>query len=245
MLTIAHRGASAVAPENTLASFQRAIEIGTDLIELDVRLSRDGAVVVFHDRDLSRTTDGKGPVNLLSLAELKRLDAGGWFSVQFRGERIPTLQETIEAISPGRTGLCIELKIDPGEEAGREELVGKVIDIIEKMNFSGRASLASFDRECASLVKKLAPSLDFGLIFAEAAVWKECADSGYENTDYLSARWSIVTRPRVETAQRAGRRVITWTIDREKELNQVLRGGVDGVASNNPAWLVGALQKEK
>ncbi len=85
MITIAHRGASAVAPENTISAFKEAIRIGADMIELDVRLSRDGEVVVFHDQDLSRTTDGNGPVEERSLTELRQIDAGSWFSDEFKG----------------------------------------------------------------------------------------------------------------------------------------------------------------
>ena len=113
---IAHRGASAAAPENTLASFKEAVRVGADMIELDVRLSREGAVMVFHDPDLSRTTDGDGPVEKRRLAELRALDAGSWFSENFKGEGIPILEEVIRTIFSSRIELCIEIKIDPGRE---------------------------------------------------------------------------------------------------------------------------------
>ncbi|MBZ0251997.1 MAG: hypothetical protein K8I02_01540, partial [Candidatus Methylomirabilis sp.] len=93
-LRIAHRGASGECPENTLAAFGRALEIGVDMVEFDVHLSRDGVPVVIHDDDVRRTTDGRGLVKDLTLAELRRLDAGGWKDARFAGERIPTLEET-------------------------------------------------------------------------------------------------------------------------------------------------------
>src|SRR5512136_697214 len=98
LLNIAHRGASAAAPQNTLAAFRKAVELGADGVELDVQLSADGAVVVIHDFTVDKTTDGTGRVAAKTLAELKALDAGSRFSPQFAGERIPTLAEVFEAI---------------------------------------------------------------------------------------------------------------------------------------------------
>ncbi|MFH1038095.1 MAG: glycerophosphodiester phosphodiesterase family protein [PVC group bacterium] len=245
MLSIAHRGASAVAPENTLAAFREAVRVGADLIELDLRLSRDQAVVVFHDRDLSRTTDGAGPVEERTLAELKRLDAGGYFSADFAGEKIPTLEEVIREIAPGRIGLCVELKIDAGREEARPELVRRVLKIVERERFQNRVMVASFDREAVRLCRTVRPAIRTGLIFSREEAWKECADDGYSGLDVLSARWNIITAPRVAAAHRAGREVIAWTIDRKSELERVARCFVDGVASNNPAWLIETLSKNK
>jgi len=241
IVTVAHRGASAVAPENTLAAFREAVRIGADLIELDCRLSRDRAVVVFHDRDLSRTTDGAGPVEERTLAELKKLDAGGYFSADFAGERIPTLEEVIREIAPGRIGLCVELKIDAGREEARPELVRRVLKIIERKRFHSRVILASFDREAVRLCKAALPEVRTALIFNREETWKECGDDGYSGLDLLSARWNIITAPRVAAAHRAGREVIAWTISRENELERVISCSVDAVASNNPAWLIETL----
>ncbi len=243
ILTVAHRGASAVAPENTLAAFREAVRVGADLIELDIRLSRDNEVVVFHDRDLSRTSDGTGPVDEKTLAELKKIDAGGYFSGQFSGERIPTLDETIRCILPGRIGLCIELKIDQGRDSVRPKLVRRAAEIIGKNRFHSRVILASFDREAVRLCKAVLPEVRTALIFNREEVWEECADGDYSGLDLLSARWSIITAPRVAAAHRAGRKVIAWTIDRENELEKVVRCSVDAVASNNPAWLIQVLSE--
>jgi glycerophosphoryl diester phosphodiesterase len=238
MITIAHRGASALAPENTIAAFEEAIRLGADMIELDVRLSSDGAIVVFHDRDLTRTTDGTGPVKDLTLAELKRLDVGSWFSERFRGERIPTLEEAIQAIYSSRLELCIEIKIDKGREELRRQLVAGTIAIIDRTCFRDRTIMASFDRESISISRASHPDIRTGLIFNKDEVWAECAEELYAGIDYLSARWNIITAPRVSAAHQEGRKVIAWTIDREEELNQILPLSVDAVASNNPEWLI-------
>lgn len=243
ILTIAHRGASAVRPENTLAAFRKALEIGADLIELDVRFSRDGSVIVFHDRRLERTTDGRGPVNALTLRQLRQLDAGSWFSPEFKGEMIPTLEEVIALVSPGKIKLCIEIKIDRGAEKIREELVGNVINIIRSSGFQTRSLPSSFDKACLPLVKKLMPGLPCGLIFSEEKIWEEVDASNFAQTDYLSARWNIVTAERVRRAHRAGRRVIAWTIDGEKELEKMIQCGVDVIASNDPRWLIENLRE--
>ena len=119
MLNIAHRGASGRFPENTLAAFAAAIEAGAQMCELDVQLTRDGAVVVMHDDTVDRTTDGRGAVRGMTLEELKRLDAGVRFGNEFSGERIPTLEEVF-ALTRGRCGLNIEIKAanGKGKEAG-------------------------------------------------------------------------------------------------------------------------------
>jgi len=239
---IAHRGASAVAPENTLSAFQEAVRLNADMIELDVRLSRDGAVMVFHDRDLSRTTDGSGPVEERNLDELKQLDAGSWFSDKFIGEGIPTLEEVIRTILPSRIELCIEIKIDKGREEVRNQLVGATLDIIKRTNFSERAIIASFDRESISLSKAESPGIRTGLIFSQEEVWDDCSEEEYAGIDFLSARWNTVTDPRVAEAHRVGRKIITWTIDREEELNHIFPFSVDAIASNNPGWLIEVLK---
>ena len=240
---IAHRGASAAAPENTLASFKEAVRVGADMIELDVRLSREGAVMVFHDPDLSRTTDGDGPVEKRRLAELRALDAGSWFSENFKGEGIPILEEVIRTIFSSRIELCIEIKIDPGREELRDKLVADTLDIIERTGFSDRTIMASFDRESLRLSKAISPEIRTGLIFSQEEVWTECEEEGYEGIDALSACWDIITAPRVAAAHRAGRKVIAWTIDREEELNHLLPLSVDALASNNPEWLIEALRE--
>jgi glycerophosphoryl diester phosphodiesterase len=123
---IAHRGASAYAPENTLASFRQAVEMKADWFELDCTLTRDGEVIVIHDDKVDRTTNGKGAVRTLSLEEIKKLDAGSWKDPQFAGERLPTLGEALDT-AQGHTGVYIEIK-DSGEDA---QLQAQIMDLVK------------------------------------------------------------------------------------------------------------------
>jgi len=120
-LNIAHQGASAYAPGNTLAAFRLALEMGADGFELDIMLSADGHLVVIHDDTVDRTTDGSGPVRQKTLAELKALDAGARFDACFAGERIPTLQEVFDLVAGNRAFVNVELKADSLRGNGLEE----------------------------------------------------------------------------------------------------------------------------
>lgn len=237
MLTIAHRGASALAPENTLAAFRAAIRAKADLVEMDLRISRDGEAVVFHDRTLERTTDGTGPVGEKTLAELKGLDAGAWFSEEFRGERIPTLREALDLAASSRLGLCLELKIDRGEAESRGRLVSRVLDELDANPFPGRLFLASFDLPAVRMVRSRRPDLSTGLIFRDPGTWGRLTAAGLAGVGLLSARWDIITADRTGAAHREGKVVWAWTVDDRERLEPVRAAGVDGVASNDPAWL--------
>lgn len=140
-LIVAHRGASAMAPENTLAAFRAAVELGADAIELDVQRTADGQLIVMHDPTVDRTTDGRGPLAAHSLAALKALDAGGWFGPQFAGERLPTLQEAVNVIEE-KAGLFIEIKQGPVFDDSIETAVAAVI---QDAGLTARCEISSFD----------------------------------------------------------------------------------------------------
>ena len=159
MLVVGHRGASDRAPENTLASFEAAIAIGVDAIELDVHLSRDGHLVIIHDQNLARTTNGRGLVHEHSLAELKALDAGSWFGPSFAGERIPTFEETLVRIGP-RVPLQVEIK---GATDGVTEAT---IAALRAHGLLDTSMITSFHLGLLPLVRALAPSVQIG-----ALVW--------------------------------------------------------------------------
>ena len=159
MLVVGHRGASGRAPENTLASFEQAIAIGVDAIELDVHLSRDGHLVVIHDQNLARTTNGHGLVHEHSLAELRALDAGGWFDRAFAGERIPTFEEVLERIGT-RVPLQVEIK-------GRTEGVTEAtIAALQARGQLETSMITSFHLDLLPRVRALAPAVEIG-----ALVW--------------------------------------------------------------------------
>src|SRR5438270_12822926 len=128
-IIIAHRGGSAEAPENTMAAFRHAIDIGMRFVELDVQMSREGELVVMHDETVDRTNDGTGAIHDMTLEELRNLDAGSWFGPQFVGEKIPMLREVLELCMGAGVGVVIELKA-PEINVGLEEKVVKLLSEI-------------------------------------------------------------------------------------------------------------------
>ncbi len=159
---IAHRGASAVAPANTLAAFEKAAELGADGIEFDVHLSADGAPVVIHDFAVDATTDGSGRVAEMDLAQLKQLDAGSRFDPAFAGERIPTLEEVLQTFGD-RLLLNVELKSTSPRDDGLERAV---LALVEQYELGSRVLLSSFNPFSLRRAKKLAPHVRVGLLYA-------------------------------------------------------------------------------
>lgn len=158
---VGHRGACDVAPENTLASFQRALDDGVDIVELDVRLSADGYVVVFHDEMVDRTTDGNGIVGGLTLAELQKLDAGSWFDARFAGERIPTLDAVFDLVRD-KCAVFIELKYGYKYPLFDPDLVPAVIESILRFDMLEQAAFISYTAPALRQSKSLLPGLAVG-----------------------------------------------------------------------------------
>ena len=159
MLIVGHRGASGRAPENTLVSFEQAIALGVDAIELDVHLSRDAHLVVIHDQNLARTTNGKGLVHEHDLAELMTLDAGSWFAPSFVGERIPTFEEVLVRIGR-RVPLQVEIK------GATDGVVEATVAALRAHGQLDRSMITSFHLDRLPLVRALAPATQIG-----ALVW--------------------------------------------------------------------------
>ncbi len=237
ILKVAHRGASGEAPENTIASFKRAIAQGVDVIETDAQLSKDREVVLFHDETVERTTDGRGRVWELTLKELKSLDAGSWFGKEFSGERIPTLSEAIEAIK-GKAKLNIELK-------GKDPLlVPQVIGTLREKEFMEEAILSSFNYSFIEEAKRLEPRIITGLLFATLGEERE-GSSYWKYLDLILPRYDLVNKDLIERAHSLGLEVIAWTVDEPEEIRRLASLGVDGIASNYPALLSKTTQKRK
>lgn len=224
MLVIGHRGARAVAPENTM----KAIRIGitcADYVEVDVRLSRDDVPIIMHDAIIDRTTNGRGPISELNLSELKLLDAGG-------GEEIPTLEEVCRAVR-GRCGLFVEIK-----EPGSEEIVCRTL----RESGLGNLYLVSFHAESLMAVKRLAPLAKTGWIFSKetphpAAVCDLGADS-------VLPKFAIVSPDLVRNYHQSGISVFTWTLNTPDEFRAAGRFGIDGVATDDPCRARDFIKKE-
>jgi glycerophosphoryl diester phosphodiesterase len=238
---VAHRGASAVYPENTLRAFEGAIDVGADLVELDVRLTSDGVPVILHDLDVSVTTDGTGRVHELTLAEVKRLDAS-----RGRGERaeVPTLREALELLS-GRVGVNVEIKNLPEEPAfdsPKEAAVEKTLSTLHEVAFSGPVVICSFNWLSIERVRDLEPSVPTGFLTVAGI-------DPWASLTYVKAKEHSLALPHVVALQSAGQefvqaahadgiRIGTWTVDDAGVIERLFEMGVDAVATNDPATAV-------
>jgi glycerophosphoryl diester phosphodiesterase len=236
-LVVAHRGASSTHPENTLASFEAALALGTPVLELDVRLSADGIPVVLHDPDLSRTTDRSGWIHELSLGQIQAANAG----TAERPERVPAFRTVLEAVS-GRGGLAVEIKNIPGEPAyddGREGIVEAATAELQASAFQGPVLIISFNPRSIAAAKRLAPTLPTGFLSTQPVdpdtALEHVLDAGHEFV-FPGYRTLLPAGPAfVERAHRAGIRVGTWTVDDRETFGRLLDWGVDAVATNDPA----------
>ncbi len=234
VLNIAHRGASAAAPANTLAAFEKAIELGADGIEFDVHLSADKVPVVIHDFSVDATTDGSGRVSSLTLAQLEELDAGSYFDPAFASERIPTLEEVLETASE-RLLLNVELKSMSIRDNGLERIV---IDQVERhgLGHDNRVLLSSFNPASLRRAKKIAPHIPVGLLYAldlplplRRAWLAPLAPHEARHPEHrmVNARY-------VAWARRHNYRVNVWTVDDPGKMRRLISLGVDSIITNVP-----------
>jgi glycerophosphoryl diester phosphodiesterase len=240
-VVVAHRGASASYPENTLASFQGAIDAGADIVELDVRLSADGVPVIMHNAEVDATTDGSGWVHELTLAELKRLDAS-----RGRGSRaeIPTLEEAFRFLS-GKAGINVEIKNMPGEPAfdsPREAAAEQVVILLDRIGFDGPMLVSSFNWLSIERVKELEPQVPTGFLTIGPF-------DPYACLVYVRSRGHDYVLPQVPAVLDAGEAFIraahddgvlvgTWVMDEPEGLERLFAIGVDAVATNDPTTAV-------
>jgi len=228
VLNIAHRGASGTFPENTLSAFRAAIGAGADMCELDVQLSRDGAVVVIHDETVERTTDGSGEVAELTLAELQRLDAGAKFkSGALKGDRIPTLDEVF-AVTSGKCGLNIELKA-----GGLEH---QVAQLMQSRNAMGDCIVSSFEWEYLKKIQQINFNIRIGLLADEKPV-DLMMNAVAMRAHAINPRWDMVTADLCKAAHERGLMVYTWTVDADARMRALAECGVDGIMTNYPERL--------
>jgi glycerophosphoryl diester phosphodiesterase len=216
MLKIGHRGAKAYEPENTLRSFTKAIELGVDAVELDARRTREGEVVVIHDAKVDKTTNGKGAVSDLTLNEIKQL-------VTDKGERIPTLDEALDFLDK-KVKIVIELK-----ETGLEE---KVLGLIHGKGLEKNVIIVSFQEEALRKVRELDNEVDTGLIYVRHRnPIKAALDLGAK---YLLSLYRFTHTANIKKAHENGLKVIVWTINKQEEVPEYVKKGVDGIASDRP-----------
>lgn len=238
MWVVAHRGASGYAPENTLAAFRRAVELGANFIETDLQLSRDARFIAIHDATLDRTTNSRGPVHALTLAELRELDAGSWFGPEFAGERLPTLEEILDFARASDVVFYLEIKA--GGTWGMEPAL---VSALREAHEAARAVVLSFDPGTLAAIRRLEPMLMTGFLFDHS--YPDIVGCALQaGARQLAPRGDLVTRELVAQARRADLQVVTWTINEPEHIRAMMAAGVDGIMSDYPDRLVAALGEE-
>ena len=221
-LLIGHRGAAACAPESTGASIRRARALGVDMIELDVQVTADDRLVIFHDDRVDRTTNGRGPLARFRYAQLARLDAGGWFSPAFAGERVLLVSEAIRLIRPP-CRINLELK----STAKPARLISQLVHSLRRAKAGPRVLVSSFDPSLLARMQRAGPGI-------ARAIGLSCVA--------LHPHVSLVTPPLVDRVHRAGLRLHVWTVDRLRDARRLLTMGVDGIVTNRPDRIGPALR---
>jgi glycerophosphoryl diester phosphodiesterase len=226
-----HRGLKAAYPENTLLAFQKALEAGVDMLEFDLRLTKDGHLAVIHDETVDRTTNGTGRVGDYTLSELKRLDAGGWFGKAFEGLRIPTLEELCELLS-GRPDVLLNVEIKPAATA--VEAADRAIGTLKRFGYLSRCVFTSFDAKVLAHIHdhhrlktqgfpaESMHSLLSGPVETYAKMWA------------VALRMDQVTPERVREFRQAGLQTWCYCPDTEQDVRRALECGIYVMTCNDP-----------
>ena len=216
VLKIAHRGARAYEPENTLRSFNKAIEYGVDAIELDVRKTKDNEIIVIHSADVNKTTNGNGKVNELTLEQIKKL-------VTEKDEPVPTLEEVLDSIGK-KVKILIEIK-----EKGIEE---KTISLIQKKKLLDKVIIISFHEEVLKKVREINDQVETGLVYVRH---KNPIKTALDlKAQYLLSLYRFTYSKNIEKAHENGLKIIVWTINNKEEAIEYRNKGVDGIATDRP-----------
>lgn len=237
-LVIAHRGASSYAPENTMSAFKLAHKMKADMIELDVQLSKDGVPVVFHDPKLNKHSNGKGLLSSFSFDELRQLDAGKWFSIEFQGEKIPSLAEVLEWAAD-KIMVNIEIKKESVSDSAKGGVEEKVVQLIRESKIEDRVIISSFDYRAIKRIKQIAPKILTGLLYHKKSSGKRgpvelmvevSADLFHCSKSELNKKW----RTELEIA---GKKFLIYTVNRKKEMQKWIKKGAFGIFSDKPDML--------
>lgn len=239
ILNIAHRGASGIAPENTISAFLKAVEAGADIIELDVQLSLDREIIVIHDRTIKRFTGINRNVKYLEFDYLKKLDFGSWFSPEFKGEKIPSLQEVFEKIGK-KIKYNVEIKmgekIYPGITEG-------VIALVKKFNMLDNVLISSFDSGVIKKLRELNKEIEAGVIFDknEWNYYLKIAKKLY--CQFIVPEKGLINEDNVKKAHAIGLSIYPYVSDDEREILKLIQTGVDGIITNRPDKLSAILKE--
>jgi len=242
-LIIAHRGDSAHRPENTLASFASALEVGADIVELDVQLTRDQHLAVIHDPTVDRTTNGRGTVGAMTLAEVRALSAGypAVFGDAYAGERVPTLGEVL-AFLRGRARVLLEIKRESVTDDALGGVEARAIAEVRRAEMGRDVAILSFDRRALERCRAQAPEITRGHLFDRAAPGQIVAGARAAGCDLVLPEKGMLSDEVAAAARAAGLRVASWVVDEVEDLRRLARFDLYGVATNRPGVLLEALQ---
>ncbi len=231
-MVFGHRGACALAPENTIPSFELAIEQGADAIELDVKLTADNQAVVIHDDSVDRTTDGKGIVNQLSLSEIKKLDAGNLFNQKFTGVQIPTLDEVFEHLGK-RILIDVELT---NYFSTTDDLIPIVAEIVKSHQMQTQVFFSSFLPQNLDQIRQLLPHTPAALLCQGGSQGMLARSEKYLNTspELIHPKMSDVNQQLVKIEHDRRRRINVYTVNKDADILRMKELGVDGIFTDDP-----------
>lgn len=229
-LVFGHRGSAGTHPENTMESFQAALDAGAEGIEFDVHLTKDLVPVILHDETVDRTTNGTGWIKDLTYLELQELDAGSWFAPSFKGASIPSLEEVLQWAAPTRLLLNIELKSGVVRYQGIEKII---LDLLYKYNLKDRVILSSFNHYSVVEIHQLDPEIETAIIFMEGI---------YEPWDYakrigahgLHCYIPVAVPELLMGARKAGMPVRPFTVNEESHITSLIKGEASAIITDWP-----------
>ena len=234
---VAHRGATAYSPENTIAAFDLAVDMKADYIEIDVQRSKDGELVLIHDTTVDRTTDGTGKVGDLTLEQLRSLDAGSWKGEQFAGEPIPTFEEILD-LYRGKVGILIELKapeLYPGIE---EQVAAALIERNLDKPQNEKIIIQSFNFESIKKMDQLLPQVPIGVLTSNRAdTTLEALQEFSTYADWFNPSYGIVTEELVNQVHSLGMQIGSWTVRSQEAADFLFEMGVDAIISDYPDYV--------
>lgn len=232
----AHRGASGLAPENTLSAFKLAVESGANMIEIDVQFAKDDSIIVFHDENLGRTTNCSGRIKNYTLEELKKMDSGSWFSESFANEKILTLAETLEYLKD-KAYLSIEIKPNACYER-QEDAVRKIIKVVRDLKLENNVLFGSFDYQALKLIKQLDSKLNTAAIKIPNDKRLPSEVKSAIHCDAYICSLREITHKICADAVKSGMFVGVYSINNEADLNKILKYNVKALATNFPKEII-------
>lgn len=238
---LAHRGASGVAPENTMVAFKKALDMGSHGLETDVQMTKDGVLILCHDETVDRTTHGKGFIKDFTLEELRKLDAGIKFSEEFKGERIPTLEELLQLISGQDIILNLELKSGP---IFYPDIEAKVLEMLYKYNYIENSVISSFNHYSLVEVRKLDPDIKIGVLYMAGLYepWKYAKDLG---ANAIHPYLYSVAPEIVLGAKLNGVPIAVFTVDEPSMIRKFVSADVEQIITNYPDVALKILKEKK